>query len=126
MVYVDNRRVGRAPTGTEVTYGSHTIRAELDSYRTITRTVDVQISQFSIPLRMQASSLTGTCSLMGPVGANVVMDGRNIGSLPRSVSCTEGPHRFRITPNGGNAYTLTRDVRIPEPGATVPVSLGGS
>jgi hypothetical protein len=126
MVYVDNRRVGRAPTGTEVTYGSHTIRAELDNYRTITRTVDVQVPQISIPLRMQAASLSGTCSLMGPVGANVVMDGRNVGSLPRSVSCTEGPHRFQVTPTGGAAYTLTRDVYIPEPGATVPVSLGGS
>jgi hypothetical protein len=126
MIYVDNRRVGRAPTGTEVTYGSHTIRAELDNFGTLTRTVDVQVSQYSIPLRMQASSLTGTCSLMGPVGANVVMDGRNVGSLPRSVSCAAGPHRFRVTPNGGAAYTLTRDVRITESGATVPVSLGGS
>ncbi len=126
MVYVDDRRVGRSPTGTEVTYGSHTVRAELDNYRTLTRNVDVQVPQFSIPLRMQSSSVSGTCSLMGPVGANVVMDGRNIGSLPRSVSCTQGPHRFRVTPTGGSAYTLTRDIVIAEPGAAVTVSLGGS
>ena len=34
-------------------------------------------------------------------------------------------HPIRVTPTGGAAYTLTRDVYIPEPGATVPVSLGG-
>jgi len=124
-VFVDGKRIGRSPTTTEVDYGTHSVRVELADHKTQSKSFNVQVPQYSLPFRMAPSTLSGKCNLLGPLGATVVMDGRMLGSLPRTVKCTSGPHRFRVTPTGGEGYTVVRTIEVTEPGESFTVSLGG-
>ena len=124
MVYVDERRIGRSPTRTEVPYGTHNVRVEMLDYRTSSRVVSVRASEVSVPFRLEAEQLSGRCNLLGEPGSEVAMNGRRIGSLPITVECNPGVHRFDVQPAaGGEPYTLSRSVTFVHAGETENIFL---
>jgi len=123
MVYVDDRRIGKSPTRTEVNYGTHQIRVDLSGHKESARVVNVQASEVSVPFRLESASLTGRCNLLGSPGSKVVMDGRSIGSIPITVDCAPGSHSFKVTPIGGATFSVTRSVSFGQPGETANVFL---
>ncbi len=124
MIFVDDRRIGRSPTHTEVTYGNHSVRVEMVDFQTTSRNVNVQAGEVSVPFRLAPAQLVGRCNLLGEPGATVVMNGSSIGSLPLTVECSPGVHRFDITPaSGGAAFILSRAVTFVHSGETENVFL---
>ena len=123
MVYVDNRRIGKSPTRTEVDYGTHDIRVELQDYKGTSRVVNVRASEVSVPFRMESTRLVGKCMLLSPIGAKVVMNGRDIGTIPATVSCEPGSHTFKVTPTDGAGFTATRSVSFGAAGETANLFL---
>ena len=118
-MYIDDRRIGRSPTSTEVDYGTHNVRVEKLDYQTNTRVVNVQSEEVSVPIRLTPSALVGQCNLLGEPGAEVAMNGRRIGSLPLTVECTPGVHRFDVQPAaGGEPFTKSLSVTFVHPGET--------
>lgn len=124
MVYVDDRRIGRSPTRTEVNFGTHKVRVELAEYKGNSRVVNVQAARVDVPFRLEAASLSGRCNLLGQAGASVVMDGKGVGSLPLTVTCSPGKHTFQVTPAGGGAaFTTSRAVSFAAAGETANIFL---
>ena len=119
IVYINERRIGRSPTSTEVDFGAHNVRVEKLDYRTDTRVVNVQSNEVSVPIRLASAALVGKCNLLGEPGADVAMNGRRIGSLPLTVECSPGVHRFDIQPaSGGDPFTKSVAVTFVHPGET--------
>ena len=124
MVFINDRQIGRSPTSTEVSYGTHNVRVERVDYDTQSRVVSVQASEVSVPIRLVASEMIGTCVLLGEVGAAVAMDGRRIGSIPITVDCVPGVHEFVIQPAaGGEPFTLSKSVTFVHAGETANLFL---
>ncbi len=123
MVFVDGRRIGRSPTETEVTFGTHQVRVEKDDYKANARVVNVQSAQVTVPFRLEPSRVSGKCNLLGTAGAAVSMDGKNVGSLPLTVACTPGSHTFVVTPADGAAFTTSRAVSFASAGETATIFL---
>jgi hypothetical protein len=124
VVFVDDRRIGRSPTQTEVTYGNHTVRVEMVDYRTNSRSVSIQAGEVSVPFRLAPAALVGRCNLLGEPGAAVSMNGTAIGSLPLTVECAPGVHRFDITPaSGGETFILSKAVTFVHSGETENIFL---
>jgi len=123
-VFVNERRIGRSPTQTEVTYGNHNVRVEMVDFQTNSRSVNVQAGEVSVPFRLTAAQLVGRCNLLGEPGATVTMNGSDIGSLPLTVECSPGVHRFDITPaSGGETFILSRAVTFVHSGETENIFL---
>ncbi len=125
VVRVDGRRIGLTPTSTEVDYGSHTLRVELADHRAASKTISVRSAQMSLPFRLTPAEMYARCNLSGPIGAKVLMDGRPLGSLPRTVRCSAGAHRFMVVPAGGDSYSKVRKIAPTESGESINVYLGG-
>jgi len=124
MVYVDDRRIGRSPTRTEVNFGTHKVRVELAEFKGNSRVVNVQAARVDVPFRLEAASLSGRCNLLGQAGASVVMDGKGVGSLPLTVTCSPGKHTFQVTPPGGGAsFSTSRAVTFAAAGETANIFL---
>jgi hypothetical protein len=123
MVYVDDRRIGKSPTRTEVNFGTHKIQVQLDEYSDASRTVNVQASEVSVPFRLVMAKVIGRCNLLGSPGSKVVMDGRGIGSIPLTVDCAPGAHSFTVTPEGGAPFSVNRSVSFARAGETANVFL---
>jgi len=102
------------------------VRAELEDYRTNSRTIDVQVSEVAVPFRLEAASLSGQCNLLGEPGASVAMDGGPVGNLPVTVPCSPGGHRFEVMPGSGVAFTVSKTVSFSQAGETVVVFLNPS
>jgi hypothetical protein len=118
MVFVDERRIGKSPTQTEVNFGTHKIRVELSDYLGTTRAVNVQATEVSVPFRLEVTKILGRCNLLGSLGSKVELNGRAIGSIPVTVDCEPGTLNFKVTPEGGASFNLTRAVTFSEPGET--------
>jgi hypothetical protein len=56
-------------------------------------------------------------------GAHVVVDGEPAGTLPLSLTLTEGRHRFFIEPPDGEPFTMERDIEFMAPGMGVTIML---
>ncbi len=125
VVHLDGRRIGRTPTSTEVDYGSHAVKIELADYRSASKTISVRSAQMSLPFQLQTAQMYAKCNLSGPMGAKVLMDGRPLGALPRSVRCSAGAHRFRVIQSGKDPYNAVRKIQPTEPGESINVYLGG-
>ena len=123
MVYVDGRRIGKSPTRTEVTYGTHKVRVELNDYKASSRVVNVQVAEVAVPFRLETATMMGRCNLLGPMGSSVSMDGRSVGKVPTTVSCSPGTHRFTVTPKDGAPFTVSKKIVIAGPGESVAVQL---
>jgi len=123
MVFVDDRRIGKSPTRTEVDYGTHKIRVELADYKGTSRVVNVRASEVSVPFRLESERLIGKCILLGAPGSQVVMNGRSIGAIPVTVDCEPGSHSFKVTPPGGASFTASRSVSFARSGETANVFL---
>jgi hypothetical protein len=123
MVYVDGRRVGRSPTETEVTFGTHKVRVEKKSFKGNSRVVNVQSAQVNVPFRLDPEQVSGNCNLLGTAGAVVIMDGKNVGALPLTVPCTPGSHKFKVTPKDGASFTTSRAVSFAAQGETATIFL---
>ena len=123
MVYVDDRRIGKSPTRTEVNFGTHKIRVELSDYAGTARTVNVQATEVSVPFRMELAKIVGRCNLLGSPGSIIVMNGRSIGSIPITVDCEPGSHSFKVTPSGGATFSVSRSVSFGRAGETANVFL---
>ena len=123
MIFVDDRRIGKSPTRTEVDYGTHSIRVELADYKGTSRVVNVRASEVSVPFRLESERLIGKCILLGSPGSQVVMNGRNIGAIPVTVDCEPGAHSFKVTPLEGASFNATRSVSFARSGETANVFL---
>jgi hypothetical protein len=123
MVYVDGRRIGKSPTRTEVTYGTHKVRVDLKDYKASSRVVNVQVAEVAVPFRLETATMMGRCNLLGPMGSSVSMDGKSVGRVPTTVSCSPGSHRFTVTPKDGAPFTVSKKVVIAGPGESVAVQL---
>ena len=124
VVFVGDRRIGRSPTQTEVAYGNHDVRVEMVNYETNSRSVSVQAGEVSVPFRLSPAALVGRCNLLGEPGANVKMNGSDIGSLPLTVECSPGVHRFDVTPaSGGETFILSKAVTFVNSGETENIFL---
>jgi len=123
MIFVDDRRIGKSPTRTEVDYGTHNIRVELADYKGTSRVVNVRASEVSVPFRLESERLIGKCILLGSPGSQVVMNGRDIGAIPVTVDCEPGAHNFKVTPPGGASFNATRSVSFARSGETANVFL---
>jgi hypothetical protein len=110
---------------TEVDYGSHTIKVELIDHKANSKTVSVRTAQMSLPFRLETSRLYARCNLTGPLGAKVLMDGKPLGSLPRTVKCSAGAHRFMVVPSSGSSFSAVRKIDPTEAGEAINVYLGG-
>jgi hypothetical protein len=117
--------VGRTPTTTEVDYGSHTVKLDLADHKSLSKTISVRSAQVSLPFRLETAQIYARCNLTGPIGAKVLMDGRPLGSLPRSVKCSAGAHRFMIVPSSGSSFSAVRKIAPEQAGETINVYLGG-
>ena len=123
MVFVGNRRIGKSPTRTEVDYGTHNIRVELQDFKGASRVVNVRASEVSVPFRLETSRLVGKCMLLSPIGAQVSMNGRSIGTIPVTVACEPGTHSFKVTPADGAGFTTSRSVSFGAPNETANLFL---
>ena len=126
MVYVDNRVVGKAPTTTSQPYGLHTVRVELDGYKTDARTVDLQTSSMAVPFELRAVVVTGKVNILGGAGtsgAALFVDGARVGQLPGTANLSEGTHSFKVELPDGTSFTRVLNIRFEVPGRPVTVTL---
>jgi len=73
---------------------------------------------------LSPSAMVGQCNLLGVPGSAVAMNGRRIGSLPLTVECAPGVHRFDIQPAaGGEPFTLSKSVTFVHAGETENIFL---
>lgn len=122
-IYVDGVMVGTAPLGHTVGFGSHEIRAEMEGYRTATRSLDAQAASVSVPLELQPAVVLGAVNILGVTGATVTIDGNVIGTIPTIAQLSEGKHTFRVAPKTGDAFTRVLDIQFPGPGKAFTVDL---
>ena len=126
MVYVDNRAVGKSPISTDQPYGLHTVRVELDGYKTDARTVDLQTSSMAVPFELRPVVVTGKVNILGgggTSGAALYVDGNRVGQLPATANLSEGTHTFKVELADGTSFTRILNIRFEVPGRPVTVTL---
>lgn len=126
-VVVNGRALGNTPFRMTMPPGEYPIQLRLDGYETVTRTANINsASGATIDARLTALARSGPIlvTLSGAEGAELLVDGRSVGTLPARIdSITEGEHTFVVrTPAGDQRFT--RAVRLRDVGMTV-LTLGG-
>ena len=116
--------MGPTPTATQVGYGSHTVKVELTGHKPTSKTVSVRAAQMSLPFHLESAQVYVKCNLSGPMDAKVLMDGKPVGSLPRSIRCAAGTHSFTVVSSSGSSYTVTRHITPKKKSEFVNVWLG--
>jgi len=124
-VYVDNRQVGAAPASSELPFGLHTIRVELNGYKSASRTVDVEVGELEVPFELEPLVVTGQVNIFGKTGAQVYVDGSLGGKIPVTAQVSEGSHSFKVVGDDGAIIERSHDIQFEVPGRPVSITLDG-
>jgi hypothetical protein len=122
-IFIDGAEVGRAPVPRSLPYGSHRVKAELDGYKPETRTIDVRSAELSVPFDLEPLMVTGTVTLLGPTGAEVILDGNPVGTLPTQVKLSAGTHRFEVVMPDGKRFNRSENIQFASSGGAATVQL---
>ena len=125
-VRIDGREVGTTPVdGTPVLVGEHTVELVLDRYQTATRKVaiaedateTVSVTLSASPGRLEVAT--------DPPGAKVLLDGKEVGTTPLSLSAVAlGSHVLRLERAGRQPVEQRLEVGAGESKTlTVPLAL---
>ncbi|MFC1694278.1 PEGA domain-containing protein [Candidatus Latescibacterota bacterium] len=108
-IYLDNEQIGKAPISNRlITFGSHRVRIQMSEYDdkleniTADESSPVEISYNLVP-QFSLFSIEGR-----PPGANVYVDGKEIGRTPVSkMKISPGNHKLKIIRMGYEVYEET-------------------
>jgi eukaryotic-like serine/threonine-protein kinase len=116
-VYVDGKKVGRAPVTVPVSRGVHTVRMR-DATLGVDASRKVDVKGSATPVRFELGK--GLLEVTAPDGAEVYLNGRRIGRGSLKYEVWEGEHRlevrlgsakagerFRVAPNETWTYAVT-------------------
>lgn len=112
VVWLGSKRLGSAPVSTTVDFGSHTIKVEMDGYRTESRAVDMQSSELAVPFELKPSIAKGTVHIYGKTGHLIYIDGNPVGTSPINTTLTPGRHTIRVVAEDGTSATITAEVEF--------------
>lgn len=104
ILRIDGELKGKTPRKVKLPFGLHTLSLELDGYRTVEKSIDVQSAEPSFPVLMEPSVRSGRVlvAFEGWDGATLFVDGREVGRLPTAVNLAEGPHTFKVVGEKGS------------------------
>ncbi|MDG1480456.1 MAG: PEGA domain-containing protein [Myxococcota bacterium] len=112
VVWLGTKRLGSAPVSTTVDFGSHTIKVELDGYRTEIRAVDMQSGELAVPFELKPIIAKGTVHIFGKTGHMIYIDGTQSGTSPVNTTLTPGRHTIRVVAEDGTSATITAEVEF--------------
>ncbi|MCC6996247.1 MAG: PEGA domain-containing protein [Deltaproteobacteria bacterium] len=121
-IYLDSKDyglVGYTPFSTKLNKGDYQLILELRGFQTKTVPITVKKRKQVFANTLDRETV-GTLEIVAPstddsaVGANVTMDGQNVGTVPAKLEATAGRHQVLIQKEGYNAYTEWVDVKASE------------
>jgi hypothetical protein len=127
-VFVNGVNLGATPFRMTMPGGSYPIELRLEGYEAVSsRVVISDSSGAALDLSLSALARSGPVTVMTApdwIGAELMVDGRNSGTIPASIpSLEEGTHTFLLR-KGGIEQAFTRTVSLNASGMTV-LNLGG-
>ena len=112
-VYVDNAFAGITPTTYGTLSGSHTVTIKQAGYEDFSTTVNVPGGGVvNVSANLRAIARNGRLNLSStPSGAQVVIDGRPVGTTPMVIDLPEGSHNVEFRRSGYAPASTTVNVR---------------
>jgi hypothetical protein len=120
MIYLDDKQyglVGYTPFSTKLTKGDYKLILELQGFKAFESPITVSKRGQTILFALEKEVLPASVDVVAPstddsaVGAMIVVDGQQQGSIPGSFKVPEGRHQVQITKTGYDAYMEWVDVK---------------
>lgn len=113
---LDGMVVGKGPVNLQVDPGEHEVAAKVPGHRTVAQRVQIAAGQrlavtLDLPLAPEGSSSPTLVVESRPLGASVVLDGKEIGKTPLArTAVAPGKHAVKITLAGHASYESAFEV----------------
>ncbi len=122
-VFLDDKKVGKAPLDRRIAHGSHTVRVEMPGYTSDARAIQLASDSMAVSFELRAELARGRVALFGVANSTVSIDGAQGGVVPFQVTLSEGTHVFQVTLPSGESFSTSRDIRFGTDGRTLTVNL---
>ena len=108
-IYVDNGLKGKGNWSGSLSVGKHLLEAKKDLHKTTSQVVDIVAGDHNDIVLASPSPVIGAIDLNSePMGANIIIDGKNYGTTPRIIrDVIIGSHEVKLELKGYNTFKTT-------------------
>lgn len=118
-IRINGQNKGKGRVAVPLAYGSHEVKVEKTGYSSEIRTIQLQVREMSVPITLRPQFKAGQVTLecVGIDDCRVIVDGTDVGALPRTVNLAEGVHAFKVSGSNGVSCQRMQAVTLDAEGA---------
>ena len=108
-IYVDNELKGKGSWSGSLLVGRHVFEAKKELHKTTVQIVDIEAGNNKDIVLSDPKPICGAIDInTNPIGANIIIDGKNHGTTPRILrDVLAGTHEVKLELKGYNTYKTT-------------------